>query len=76
MGRELNQPTWTTNNEIDHIKSIIDGSCFTEKSPFVWPGPEHMLRGYLAGCKIRHDWGSMDSKKIIKFAQEQLNAFD
>ncbi len=75
MEREPKEPAWTTYNEIEHIRSIIEGSCFSKASAFAWPGPEAMLWGYLAGAKIRTDWGIMESETIIRFAEEQLSLF-
>lgn len=31
-----------------------------------------LLRGYLAGCKKRTRWGTIDSAKVIAFAEAEL----
>ena len=68
---------WTTRNEIKYINGLISG-MFREKSRYGRSRRlpvEGLLKNYINSAKKRERWGtfgSVDPKKVIAYAQEQL----
>lgn len=65
MPIEKEEPRHSTDAELKFIERL--GKHSEEKAP----RPE-LLRGYLAGCEKRTNWGMIDSAMVIAYAQRCL----
>jgi len=65
--------TFTTQDEISAIKGL--GSFHNTVAGKLPVSRKKLLKGYLDAAKLRTvmgDWGEVDRKKVIKFAQDEL----
>ncbi len=62
--------TFTTADEISSIKGL--GTFHNEVSGRPPVSRKKLLRGYIMAASLRSDWGDIDKKKAIKFAQQEL----
>ena len=61
----------TTKNEIEFVKSLGKHNIHNE----YYSGPrdkETLLKGYLASCSLRENWGEIDKASVMSFAETEL----
>ena len=61
----------STKAEIEYIKKI--GTFATESVRVRTSMRKHLLKGYLAGCRLRKRWENMDRDTVMAFARHELN---
>lgn len=60
---------WTTKDEINFIKNLGMGKH--RRPPTATR--EKLLEGYVKGCKLRKNWGSIDPVEVYTFAATALH---
>ena len=81
MDQETNEgqkrcPVWSTGNELEFLRNLgthRSGSHRTAGQGTV-AGLKDLLRGYLAGCRRRVNWGSIDKKIVMAEAEAMLES--
>ena len=66
--------TWTTKNEIDFVMGLGTGQFNKDDLPR--KSRVVMLRGYLAGSRLRDDWGNIKNGVVIDTAEALLEALE
>lgn len=59
--------TWATQTELAFL-----GRLGTHAPEARGRSRVHLLKGYLAGCALRADWGAMDKRQAVAFAEAEL----
>lgn len=67
---------WSKNNELDYLKSLIDGT--------LWRGLSHqpgisriqIVKNYISSAKKRLEWGTYvkDGEEVIAYAEQALES--
>ncbi len=63
----MQETPYSTTNELDFIKRL---GTFSGRGQYVTRGK--LLEGYLEGCKLRVNWGSVSSHEILDFVEKEL----
>lgn len=61
---------WGTPSELRFIKNIGTGKHNCESARVNTKSRKELLEGYLAGTKLRYNWGNIDKEKVIEFTKE------